>query len=154
MDEITEHAKNLMILADAFDALQQWLKDELGSDVEYIPDSAIQEAIDDFWAEEGEIDFEQVSDEIVSATKDHIADTFMTKDDAIAEFKETILPSILQKEAEYYVSSDGKYSVDKPMRREAWNNFVDSLCKEGRITQNACDDDDWSTPDELENGYV
>ena len=154
MDKLAEHTRNLRELADAFDALQQWLKDELSSDVEYIPDGAIQEAIDDFWAEEGEIDFEQVSDEIVSATKDYITDTFMTKDDAIAEFKATILPSILQKEAEYYVASGGKYSIDKPMRREAWNNFVDALCKDRRITQSACDNDDWSTPDELENGYV
>ena len=42
-------------------------------------------------------------------------------------FKMGILPSI--KVLEY-----GGF-IDKPLRREAYNNYIDSLCKDGKITK-------------------
>ena len=52
----------------------------------------------------------------------------MTKAQAIAEFREFILPSIRKSESQY---GNG---TDETMRREEWNNYTDSLCKDGRIT--------------------
>lgn len=49
-----------------------------------------------------------------------MAKTRMTKAQALDCFRKTILPSIPRH--------------DKVMRREAWNNFTDSLCKAGEIT--------------------
>lgn len=54
----------------------------------------------------------------------------MTKREALACFRETILPSIPR--------------GDKPMQREAWNNFTDSLCKVGEITLKQYES--WSNP--------
>jgi hypothetical protein len=44
----------------------------------------------------------------------------MTKKEALKEFREFALACIPK--------------TDKPMWREAWNDYTDSLCKEGRIT--------------------
>ena len=47
----------------------------------------------------------------------------MTKKEALADFKENILPSI-----------EKQYGKDKVARCEAWNNYTDTLCKDGHIT--------------------
>lgn len=51
----------------------------------------------------------------------------MTKKQAVEFFREEILPVIKEN-----YEQDG--ITDKPARREAWNNFTDSLCKDGQIT--------------------
>lgn len=51
----------------------------------------------------------------------------MTKKQALEIFKEEILPVIKEN-----YEQDG--IADKIARREAWNNFTDSLCKDGQIT--------------------
>lgn len=51
----------------------------------------------------------------------------MNKKEAEKLFKENVMPSI--REA---FERDGKR--DLPARREAWNNFTDSLCKDGEIS--------------------
>lgn len=48
----------------------------------------------------------------------------MTKDEAVREFRNTVLPLVIQ---QY-----GKN--DKPAIREAWNDWTDSLCKDRQIT--------------------
>lgn len=53
----------------------------------------------------------------------------MTKADADAAFREHYLPGILRQEAE---TGPG---VDGPMRREAYNNYVDHLAKDGQISE-------------------
>ena len=53
----------------------------------------------------------------------------MTKADAEASFREHYLPAIIRRERE------GNSRVDEPMRSEAWNNYTDSLCKDGDITE-------------------
>ena len=51
----------------------------------------------------------------------------LTKKEALADFKENILPFIKKR-----YEQDGR--IDYPARREAWNNYTDSLCKDGKIT--------------------
>lgn len=51
----------------------------------------------------------------------------MTKAQAVALFKEEVLP-IIQSRYE----TDGERDVIA--RSEAWNNFTDALCKDGQIT--------------------
>ena len=53
----------------------------------------------------------------------------MTKQQAIQEFR-SLYP------AGSFVTPNrgGGRSLDRPMRDEAWNNFTDALCKDGRIT--------------------
>lgn len=51
----------------------------------------------------------------------------MTKREAVAEYKREILPAV---KAQY--ERDGR--IDGPARAEAWNNWTDALCKDGRIT--------------------
>ena len=51
----------------------------------------------------------------------------MNKQAAVETFKRDILPSI---HAQY--EKDGR--TDYPARREAWNDFTDYLCKDGKIT--------------------
>ena len=62
----------------------------------------------------------------------------MTKKEAVAEFREYVLPLIKAKEAQ------GSGRVDGPMRAEEWNNFTDGLCKGGRITSSQYHS--WSNP--------
>ena len=50
-----------------------------------------------------------------------------TRDEAIQQFEETELPACIDS-----FEQDGE--LDGPARREAWNNFTDSLCKEREIT--------------------
>ena len=57
----------------------------------------------------------------------------MTKTEAVALFKEAVLPAIKQREQGY---GNG---IDEVMRREAWNNFTDVLCKDRAITESQYD---------------
>ncbi len=50
----------------------------------------------------------------------------MRKADAEKVFKAEILPGVIASE---------RGSIDKPARRMAWNDWTDSLCKNGEITQ-------------------
>lgn len=52
----------------------------------------------------------------------------MTKAEAIQEFKDYIMPAIIEQEKEW---GNGKDSI---FRSEEWSNFTDYLCKDGRIT--------------------
>jgi hypothetical protein len=54
----------------------------------------------------------------------------MTKEEARREFVELRLPSIYTLE-----HTNGFHRRDLPMRRAAWNNFTDALCKARRITE-------------------
>jgi len=49
----------------------------------------------------------------------------MTKSQAVAHFWEIY-------DRDSFVGIDGR--IDDPMRREAWNNYTDQLCKDGQIT--------------------
>jgi len=55
----------------------------------------------------------------------------------LKEFKEYILPYVKEQ-----YENDGK--IDRIARREAWSNYTDMLCKEGRITPKQYDN--WSNP--------
>jgi hypothetical protein len=49
----------------------------------------------------------------------------MTKAQALADFKENVLPEIKKAECN---------GVDEPMRSQAWNDYTDALCKSRHIT--------------------
>jgi len=51
----------------------------------------------------------------------------MTKVQAKKEFRAYVLPTVKER---YEIWGN----PDWPARREAWNNFTDQLCKDGRIT--------------------
>ena len=53
----------------------------------------------------------------------------MTKREALNQWKAYRLPGILQTEQLY---GNG---IDRPMRREDWNNYTDALCKNRHITE-------------------
>ena len=61
----------------------------------------------------------------------------MTRQDAYAEFRAEILPLVREQ-----YEQDGV--PDYPARCEAWNNWTDALCKEGRITPKQYDT--WRAP--------
>jgi hypothetical protein len=65
---------------------------------------------------------------------------FMTKSEAEAEFKEYVMPGLRTR-----YEQDGV--PDKPARREAWNDFIDGLIRDGRLPSNA---GNWSHPRGLE----
>jgi hypothetical protein len=54
--------------------------------------------------------------------------TAMTKREAETEFRAHHMPAIVEREAR---QSGG---VDKPLRRQSWNDYTDMLCKGGQIT--------------------
>lgn len=62
----------------------------------------------------------------------------MTKDEAVEEFKEYVMPSIREQ-----YERDGR--PDWPARREAWNNFTDMLRGDRRITMKQYNT--WDHPD-------
>jgi hypothetical protein len=64
-------------------------------------------------------------------------DNPMLWQDAVEEFKSLIMP-LVQRTYE----KDGH--VDRPARREAWNNWTDSLCKDGIISD--WQYENWSQP--------
>ena len=55
---------------------------------------------------------------------------YLTKKEVERMFKEEVYPSLNKS--------------DKPMIREAWNDFTDMLCKDGQISDNQYNT--WSTP--------
>jgi len=61
----------------------------------------------------------------------------MTKVEAVRIYKEEILPSVKDQ-----YEQDG--ITDKPARQFAWQCFIDSLCKNGEITQRQYDT--WGNP--------
>lgn len=61
----------------------------------------------------------------------------MTKEQAVKIFKEEILPQVIK-----HYESDG--IKDIPARRFAWSTFVDSLCKDGQITDKQYNN--WDNP--------
>jgi hypothetical protein len=63
-----------------------------------------------------------------------------TKADAEKVFKATVMPTILESE------TSGR--ADRPMRREAWNNFTDGLHRDGVITDHQVNT--WGHPSWLE----
>jgi hypothetical protein len=64
-----------------------------------------------------------------------------TKAEALATFKENELPQLIEMESQYKV---GRHSVDSILRRTAWNDYTDMLCKGGQITQSQYNR--WSNP--------
>ena len=62
----------------------------------------------------------------------------MTKREALEQWKTYRLPAIQQCEQQY---GNG---VDRPMRREDWNNYTDALCKAGAITTRQ--EETWTHP--------
>lgn len=63
-----------------------------------------------------------------------------TKKEFEQYFRLEILPSIKAKESEY---KTGRYSVDLPMRREAWNNLIDCMVKDNQLPKRSID---WECP--------
>lgn len=57
----------------------------------------------------------------------------MTKKEALAYFKENILPEIMKLERNR-CPGDLSGGIDSPMRSQAWNDYTDYLCKDKRIT--------------------
>ena len=64
--------------------------------------------------------------------------TVITRDEAIANFTENILPWVKEQ-----YEQDGV--ADFPARSEAWNNFVDDLHQDGKISDWQVNN--WSHPD-------
>jgi hypothetical protein len=60
---------------------------------------------------------------------------------AVDFFEEYIMPAILKTEQK---NGFTRYA-DLPMRREAWNNYTDALCKDGQISD--WQYENWSQPD-------
>ena len=56
--------------------------------------------------------------------------TVITRDQAIEQFEEYILPAIEKKEQE----NGFRGHKDLPMRREEWNNYTDALCRNDEIS--------------------
>ena len=51
----------------------------------------------------------------------------MTWDQAVEQFEMSVLPMVIA-----HYEQDG--IIDEPARREAWNNWTDSLCKDNQIS--------------------
>lgn len=69
----------------------------------------------------------------------------LTRDQVWSRFRNEILPGIKKR-----YEQNGR--PDKPARREAWNNYVDSLVKDGSVTEKAADS--WGHPRGLETEAV
>ena len=70
----------------------------------------------------------------------------LTWNQACIEFEEHILPALIEQERD---SQGGEWKwADGPLRRESWNNWTDSLCKDEQISD--WQYDNWSHPDWLE----
>ena len=69
--------------------------------------------------------------------------TVILWEDAVKMFEQDVLPSIRHTERR-----NGFNGVDKPMRREAWNNWTDGLCKDGLISD--WQYENWSQPESCE----
>ena len=69
--------------------------------------------------------------------------TVMTRDEAIQQFEDCVLPIIIEQETEW---QGGTWQhVDEPHRSEEWSNFVDMLCKNEQI--NDWQQYNWTHPD-------
>ena len=66
-------------------------------------------------------------------------------EDAVRIFERDFLPGIRLTEQR---NNDGQPWVDSCMRREAWNNWPDSLCEDGRISD--WQYENWSQPESCE----
>lgn len=55
-------------------------------------------------------------------------------------FRENELPLIIEQEKKYQGT---KHYIDYPLRREWWNNLIDSLQKDNQLPRNA---DNWCCP--------
>jgi len=69
--------------------------------------------------------------------------TVILWEDAVKMFERDILPGIRQTERR-----NGCKGIDSCMRSEAWNNWTDSLCKNGEISD--WQYENWSHPDSCE----
>lgn len=56
----------------------------------------------------------------------------LTKAQVDSMFRTGVLPYIREEEKKY---SSGRQSINVPMRCEEYNNFVDALQKDGRLTR-------------------
>ena len=65
--------------------------------------------------------------------------TVMLWEQAVQQFNDYHMPYIREQEERY------NNHPDLPMRREAWNNFTDMLCKDNQISD--WQYDNWSQPD-------
>lgn len=73
-------------------------------------------------------DIEELADNVLETVTDAFGDELAKKTQlAIGEFKATCLPSI-----KYHYERDG--IVDGPARREAWCNLIDSMNKNGVLS--------------------
>ncbi len=64
--------------------------------------------------------------------------TVMTRDEAIEQFDNYVLPVVIQLHEQ-----DGKF--DECPRSEAWNNWTDAMCKDRRISD--WQYENWTHPD-------
>jgi hypothetical protein len=64
----------------------------------------------------------------------------MTKSEVVEYFKENILPYVREK-------YESDRIIDTPARREAWNDMVDFLIKDGSVSKSA---EDWGLPSQFE----
>jgi len=62
----------------------------------------------------------------------------MTWEQAVAEFNDCYMPLVRKEETRY------NCHPDLPMRREEWNNYTDSLCKDEQISD--WQYENWSQP--------
>ncbi len=61
-------------------------------------------------------------------------------------FRAEIMPEIRAMEKQYTAGSEQvnkRFTVDRPMRREAWNNLIDSMVKDRELPIHAMD---WECP--------
>lgn len=65
---------------------------------------------------------------------------FKTKKEFQAYFNAEIMPLIRAEEHQY---KTGRYFVDVPLRREAWNNEIDLLLRDGMLPKSA---ENWANP--------
>ena len=72
--------------------------------------------------------------------------SIMTWKQAVEQFKDHVLPSVVATEKLY-----GR-GPDLPMRRETWNNWTDSLCKNEQISD--WQYNNWSQPECCEGQHV
>lgn len=68
----------------------------------------------------------------------------MTKNEALQGFREVYLPEIRKTERKNAGDTPRRSYVDEVMRREEWNNYVDSLQKDGQVTRWQADN--WTNP--------
>ena len=70
-------------------------------------------------------------------------DTVITRDEAIQQFEDYVLPVIVAQEA-YWQGGTWQH-VDEVHRSEEWSNFTDMLCKSNEISD--WQYENWSHPD-------